>query len=424
MKKYTLTLIAATLLFVACRKEADYMPYVGESPKLAYSTYTEQFEYLWKTISTAYVFWDIDTVDWDATYTRLLPGFHSLDQKYKDSGFVRVTDLEPLYTSMFGSMIDHHMSVYVENLHPHASDPIPSRINVRPSSIEVPTRPYYIEDRSTEQAGIQAFLSTVEANYTVLAHESGTFAFYDAGLSSAVTLHYCLFRLPDGRVVPYLWQSMAALTPLMKGNGTPAGKALVENWLQAVCNSTNLAGIILDNRANRGGFQDDLDYLVGPFLNDRVAIFETRYKEGPGRLEYSAWCPYYQSPNTDYHRDIAAEGIPYVILTSVNTVSMGEIEPLTAKAVIPTTHVMGERTWGGTCPLQPNAVDLSYNAPYGDGDNLKGHYIYSSTFGTRIGGQRLEGIGCVPDDVINRKDDPSQSFKPLLDAALTYIQNH
>ena len=424
MKKYVLLAVAATLMMTSCRKDADYMPYVGESPKLAYSTYTEQFEYLWKTISTAYVFWDIDTVDWDATYTRLLPGFEALDQKYKDSGFVRATDLEPLYTSMFGSMIDHHMTVYVENLHPHSSESYPCRVRISPASIEVPTRPYYLEDRSTEQTGIQAFLSTVEANYTVLAHESGTFDFSDAGLSSSVTLHYCLFRLPDGRVVPYLWQSMAALTPLMKDKSTPAGKAVVEHWLQAICNSTNLAGIILDNRANRGGFQDDLDYLIGPFLNERVAIFETRYKEGPGRLEYSAWCPYYQSPNPDYHRDIAAESIPYVILTSVNTVSMGELEPLTAREVIPTTRVMGERSWGGTCPLQPNAVDLSYNAPYGDGTNVLGHYVYSSTFGTRINGQRLEGIGCVPDEVMNRKDDPYQSFKPLLDAALNYIQSH
>ena len=118
MKKYILLAVAATLMMTSCRKDADYMPYVGESPKLAYSTYTEQFEYLWKTISTAYVFWDIDTVDWDATYTRLLPGFEALDQKYKDSGFVRATDLEPLYTSMFGSMIDHHMSTDVGDSHP------------------------------------------------------------------------------------------------------------------------------------------------------------------------------------------------------------------------------------------------------------------------------------------------------------------
>jgi hypothetical protein len=424
MKKYVLIAVAATLMMISCRKDADYMPYVGESPKLAYSTYTEQFEYLWKTISTAYVFWDIDTVDSDATYTRLLPGFKALDQKYEDSGFVRATDLEPLYTSMFGSMIDHHMTVYVENLHPHSSETYPSRVIISPASIEVPKRSYYLEDRSTEQAGIQTFLSTVEANYTVLAHESGTFVFTDAGMSSSVTLHYCLFQLPDGRVVPYLWQSMAALTPLMNEKSTPAGKALIEHWLQAICDRNDLAGIILDNRANRGGFQDDLDYLIGPFVNESVTILETRYKEGPGRLEYSAWCPYYQNPNPYYHRDIAAENIPYVILTSVNTVSMGEIEPLTAREVITTTHVMGERSWGGTCPLQTNSVDLNYNAPYGDGTNALGHYIYSSTFGTRINGQRLEGIGCVPDEVINRKDDPTHSFKKLLDTALNYIQNH
>ncbi len=424
MKKYILIISVSTLLVVSCRKEADYIPYVGESPKLAYNTYAEQFEYLWKVMSTAYVFWDIDTVDWDAIYDRLLPQFKDLDGKYQDSGFVRNSDFEPLYASMFGSLIDHHMRVYVENLHPHPSETYPSIIYINPANIEVPTRPYYFEDRNTEQDGIKAFLKTIESNYTVAVHDSGTFAFDDAGMSATVTLHYCLFRLSDGRVVPYLWQSMAALTPLMKGKGTPAGKVLIEKWLHTICDSANLAGIILDNRANRGGYQDDLDYLVGTFLNARATIFETCYKEGPGRLEYSAWCPYYQDPNPTFHRDITAEDIPYVILTSVNSVSMGELEPLTARAVLPTTHIMGERTWGGTCPLQPDCENLNYNAPFGDSYDHRGHYIYSSTFATRIGGRRLESIGCEPDEVFNRKDAPSQSFKPLLDAALNYIQSH
>ncbi len=427
MKKTAYLLVLSSsllLLFSSCRKDADYMPYPGEPSKLAYNTYTEQFEHLWKVMSTAYVFWDIDTVDWDATHNRLLPLFRDLDGKYQDSGFVRTSDFEPLYANMFGSMIDHHMTVYVENLHPHPSETYPSIIKINPASLEVPTRPYYIENRNTEQSGIKAFLKTIESNYTVIDRDSGTFAFNDAGLSASVTLHYCLFRLADGRVVPYLWQSMAALTPLMKGKGTPGGKELIEKWLHTICDSANLAGIILDNRTNRGGYQDDLDYLIGTFLNHRETIFETRYKEGPGRIEYSAWCPYYQDPNPTFHRDITAENIPYVILTNVNSVSMGEIEPLVARAVLPTAHIMGERTWGGTCPLQPDQEDLNYNAPFGDGENHRGHYVYSSTFACRIGGRQLESIGCEPDEVFNRKDAPAQSFAALLDAALNYIKNH
>ena len=53
--------IAAIIVLVgsSCRKEADYMPYIGENGQLAYNTYTEQFDYLWKVLSTGYVFWDV-----------------------------------------------------------------------------------------------------------------------------------------------------------------------------------------------------------------------------------------------------------------------------------------------------------------------------------------------------------------------------
>ena len=38
MKRYIILTVAATMLFAACRKEADYIPYTGENSKLAYST--------------------------------------------------------------------------------------------------------------------------------------------------------------------------------------------------------------------------------------------------------------------------------------------------------------------------------------------------------------------------------------------------
>ena len=63
------------------------MPYIGENGQLAYSTYTEQFDYLWRVLSTGYVFWDVDTTDWDAMYERYLPAFQELDEKYERQGF-------------------------------------------------------------------------------------------------------------------------------------------------------------------------------------------------------------------------------------------------------------------------------------------------------------------------------------------------
>lgn len=427
MKRIILSLSVLVLLLCSCRKESDYVPYIGESHKLAYNTYAEQFTFLWKSISTGYVFWDVDTTDWDAVYTRFLPRFQELDRRYADSANVTSQDLNDLYTQIFGGMTDHHMLVVVQNIHPHPDDMGVPAV-VRPGAAETSTRDYYIESHVTEKVNIANFLDSISNyGYTIEAHESGTFSFYEEAITSNVTYHYILFRLPDGRLVPYLWQSMAAFTPIIRslGQNTSAGYGaiLLDHWLKAITQTprNQLAGIILDNRANSGGFQDDLDYLIGPFLNQTTEVMKTRYKEGPGRHEYSPWTPYYIYPIKNYHRDITAEGIPYVILCDLNSISMGEIEPLCASSVLPTVYTIGERTYGANGPLQPYTdINLNYGGPFGDGSSYRGHYVYTSTFEAQIDGMVTEGIGHNPDLVIHRKDHQG-SFKPQLDAAFDYI---
>ena len=421
MKKIITIAAILVLVFTSCRKEADYMPYIGENGKLAYSTYTEQFDYLWRVLSTGYVFWDVDTTDWDAMYERYLPAFQELDEKYERQGFVPTEDLQTLYTGLVSGLVDHHLTFRVRNLHP-APDDQSSAVSVTPYALEIPTRDYYYESAGEENQRIQYFLQNIENQYTVETHESCVA--YEPNLGMSVVYHYILFRLSDGRKVPYLWQSSAGIMPIMLQNGE--GAQLLDHYFRAITETPReqLAGIILDNRCNRGGYQDDLDYLVGSYLNQKTEIMKTRYKEGPGRLEHSPWTPYYIFPNTRYHRDITAENIPYVILCDINSVSMGEIEPMTIKAVLPTAHTIGERTHGGTGPLQPtNCIDLNYGGPFGTSNLSVGHYVYTSTFEAQISGKVWEGIGHTPDEIVLRKNY-NGDFKPQLDAAIQYITGY
>ena len=418
MKKIIIILAAIVLVFTSCRKEADYMPYIGENGQLAYSTYTEQFDYLWRVLSTGYVFWDVDTTDWDAMYERYLPAFQELDEKYERQGFVPTEELQTLYTGLVSGLVDHHLTFRVRNLHP-APDDQNAAVSVTPYALEIPTRDYYYESAGEENQGIQIFLQNIENQYTVETHESCIA--YEPNLGMSVVYHYILFRLSDGRKVPYLWQSSAGIMPIMLQNGE--GAQLLDHYFRAITETPReqLAGIILDNRCNRGGYQDDLDFLIGNYLNEKTEIMKTRYKEGPGRLEHSPWTPYYIFPNTRYHRDITAENIPYVILCDINSVSMGEIEPMTIKAVLPTAHTIGERTHGGTGPLQPaNCIDLNYGGPFGTSNLSEGHYVYTSTFEAQISGKVWEGIGHTPDEIVLRKDY-NGDLKPQLDAAFEYI---
>ena len=421
MKRNIILLALIALIFSGCRKEADYHPYIGETDQLAYDNYATQFEHLWKCISTGYVFWDVDKTDWDAVYNEYMPKFIALDTKHEAGQDVTLNDLDTLYRGVFGGMIDHHMKVYVKNLFPSATDN-DTYLTVQPGNMEVMKRDYYIESRAEEQEHLLDFLDGMDAEYDIEVHESATALVVE--LNHSVTYHYFLIKLADGRKIPYLWQSMAALTPVLRDPASPAHD-LLDHWMKAITEMPReqLAGIILDNRANSGGYQDDLDYLIGSFINEKTEILRTRYKEGPGRFEHSVWTPYYIYPQSKYHRDITAENIPYVVICDINSVSMGEIEPMTIRAVLPTSYIIGEPTFGGTGPLQPaTSIDLNYGGPFGN-INTMSHYVYTSSFESLIGGTVPEGIGLTPDQVVLRKDH-NGDFKPQLDAAIEYIKNY
>ena len=426
MKRNIIILTLVALFFTGCRKEADYFPYLGEESNLAYNSYASQFDYLWKCISMGYVFWDIEKTDWDAVYEDLMPQFEALDARHEAGGDVTLDDLHTLYSRALGGMVDHHMTVMIKNIHPSPNDTRPF-IAFQPGQTEVASRDYFIESVFDEKVSMRAFLDGIDGQYSLAVHQSATVL--SPALGDSVTYHYCLINLPDGRQIPYLWQSGASLMSILPTLGsaaeTAAAAAVVNSWFTAVTTipPAQLAGIILDNRANGGGETMDLNIIVGSFLNEKAVWGENRTKEGPGRLEHTAWVPTYVfHDKTPYHRDLTAENIPYVVLCDINSISMGEIEPSVIKTLLPTSYIIGERTCGATGSLMPTTtIDLTYGGPFGDITKMN-HYVYTSTMECRIGGVNREGVGLVPDKIVNRKDYGGD-FKPQLDEAIQYIQS-
>lgn len=131
-------------------------------------------------------------------------------------------------------------------------------VYIEPGQLEVESRDYYIEHRNDEQMKLDSFLNNIEQHYDIAVHETASVEI--PVLEGSVIYHYCLINLPDGRKIPYLWQSRAALTPIMKAPVSAASN-LIDHWLTAIAKTPReqLAGIILDNRANSGGYQDDME---------------------------------------------------------------------------------------------------------------------------------------------------------------------
>lgn len=418
MKRNIIVLAIITLIFSGCRKEEDYHPYIGEYSQLAYDSYASQFEYIWKCVSTGYVFWDIEKIDWDVVYGEYMPKFEALDARHLAGEAVMTSEILELYTAAMGGLIDHHMEIKVKNLFPTANEEDPVAV-INPAKIELQTRDYYIEDYTSSAGQLMTSFMSYGSMYEIEDAEMATFL-------NQIYYFYCMIKLPDGRKIPYLWQSQANLTNVLKFLGAPdpygAAATLVDRWFTTIQNTPReeLAGFILDNRCNSGGNVADLDYIVGAFVNTPTEVFLTRYKEGPGRLEHSAWLPLVVNPSSKYHRDITAENIPFVILCDMYSISMGELEPLAVRNVLPTSYLIGERTYGATGPLFSN-VDFCYSGPFGD-INTMNHYVYTASFESMVDGKILEGYGITPDKVVNRKDH-NNDYKSQLVAAIEYIQS-
>lgn len=433
-KAFTLAFILV-ITISSCRKESFPYIYYNETSKLAYGNYAEQFDLIWKNISTGYVFWDIDDTPWDQVYEDCMPQFEELDRLVAQGKTVQDSILLKIYKSAMGNMSDHHMKVIIKNLHPAEGNE--GFISVRPGHIAVESRPEYIESRADAKNHLKEFLQDVEGEYInaggakVIEHQQITYDLNPNGpdMVAGLTFSYNLFLLPDGRVVPYLWQSNSAITPAMLHLGENGdegiGATILDNYFSTIATTPKdkLAGFVLDNRANGGGYQDDLDYLIGSYINEEVVMFRTRYKEGPGRLEYSVWTDYKQAPFPKYHRDILADDIPFVILTDILSASMGEVEPICARIVLPTNYIIGETTFGATGPLQAELTNLNYGGSFGSSDLTMGHYVYTSDFETSFKGQILEGKGISPDLEVVRKSNGG-SFKPAIDVALQYIAEY
>ena len=227
MKRLVIILALAALVFSGCRKEADYHPYIGETGDLAYNSYSSQFDYLWKCMSTGYVFWDVDETDWDAVYVEYMPKFQALDKKHESGQDVTLAELETLYKGVIGGLKDHHFYFMIKNLFPSPNDTV-SDFYIEPGQLEVERRDYYIEPRADEQMELDSFLSNIEQHYDIAEHETASVEI--PVLEGSVIYHYCLIQLPDGRKIPCLWQSMAALTPILKAPESDASN-LLDHWL-------------------------------------------------------------------------------------------------------------------------------------------------------------------------------------------------
>ena len=406
MKQKLLYIAIIATLVAGCRPKGDVYFDPNDPMNMQYTTYAEQFDAIWRGMNTHYMFWSEDSTDWDAVYKEMLPRFQELDTAYAANGSTPDSaTFAGLYTEMTSTLRDHHLTMQVRDVHTNA------RYAFFPGLDEVRQRDYVTgQDYSFEglQTAINGFVSSGLLSSGTWGEMDGQHNFFGV-------------RNVDEKKIAYLWLSNFQMGEALDKEPATAGDSLyiqnIRGWLDLCLNDSNLLGIILDTRCNEGGNMSDLNKVVAPFIGQPLRYADVRYKEGSGRYEYTDWIPaIIDTLPAAERRDIAADNIPYVVLSNAMSISMGEISAAAIKQ-LPTGCMIGERTFGAHGQIYPYPT-LLHDGSFGDEAGL--HYVYTSSVQTRFTGEdMLEGIGIEPDKSILQVES---GYLGATEKAIDYIK--
>ncbi|RWZ85892.1 MAG: hypothetical protein EO766_15855 [Hydrotalea sp. AMD] len=360
LKYWFAFLVSCSLICnISCKKISP--PFADTTPK----TFSDVFEQYWNKMNVNYVYWDVDTTNWDNIYKKYKPLFAKLDLN-------NVADIKKsvsYFKEMTSTLIDAHYYIsFTQN-----------------SIIDSFAYPAYDRKKMSQTFHNPYSFYSVDTNYLDANFQLGIdYNFSFAGQPLAV-----LYGTINNSILYFSCNDFS----LSKAyNSTTANK------IQPVLNSffntlnnfpINIKGLIIDVRSNYGGDLSDLNFLAGRFIDKPLLFGYTQYKIGNGKLDYSAWIPSYVNPQANSKSLI----VPIIILADNVSASLSEAVVMAIKAMSNSTFV-GETTFGATGPI------ISDNNVYNDGSFTVPNFMNVQTSLAKfkyIDGKIYEGTGFSPD---------------------------
>ena len=360
--KYLLPVVIAILFFASCRKDIKNVEvpenYIGNS-------FTEVFDAFWNGMNSNYVFWSLETTtDWDKMYQTYRPKFAAMDITKDDD----IRKSVQYFREMTANLHDSHYDI----------------------SFEAPITDSFV-DPSFERklnAGVlrQRFVFyDYDANY-YLDSASVVYGRDSVNTSDGDTTEAIAGTI--GGNILYLGFNQFSLKNSYDG-GDNGVKTVLQYFIDYLHNPpADFKGVVIDVRGNGGGSINDLNFLVGNMISEKLIIGSSRNKNGNGRLDYSPWADAIVTPQAG----AKAVTVPVVALTDIWSISMSE---LTAMAIhtLPNGHTVGEKTWGANGPLTDNEI---LNGGQFSAANFLSVYTSSAMFRYKDG-KIYEGEGFPPD---------------------------
>src|SRR4051794_2107600 len=246
---WLLPVVLLILLVSSCTKD---IPNVNRPENYVDGTFSNVFEAFWNGMNNNYVFWDIDTTDWDAMYTRYQPVFAKMN--VNDANDVKKSI--NYFRLMTQGLIDSHynLSFLYNSVADSSITPSYGRKQdtIHPNFLYLSLLGHYIDRGYVE--GLDNVTDPGTRRYTV----AGT-------INNNILYFYCnIFELKSS----------------YNASNNNEIKQVLDYFFARLANPTGLKGVIIDVRGNPGGDVRDLNFLLGKMISTPLTFGYTRYKSG------------------------------------------------------------------------------------------------------------------------------------------------
>jgi hypothetical protein len=389
-----LGILCSFLALAGCRKTISSTPEATSYPG---DNYPDVFQSFWNGMNTNYVFWGVDTTNWDNMYKVYKPLFDQLT--VFDSA--HEAKAEQYFQQMTQGLIDSHYTL--DFVTGNSFSPAEYR--------KLLTDPNYFADSAFPVGVIDTLIPT-----KYLDHGSVVMGTDTVSLEGTATPFTAITGTLGGSVL-YLYFSNFAISQ------AGAHTQPVFNQFFGLLHryAASIKGIVIDLRGNGGGEIEDLDYLMGQMVTSQYTFGYTRYKNGVNRLDYSPWAPAVVKPWVGGSVNVTA---PIVVLGDHLSVSMSEITIMAIKALA-NGKFIGTRTWGANGPLTSSVYFDGGQFTIGGASWGPSGYMFvytSSSMFKYLNGDVYEGVG-VPPDIYARETNAAylNGDDLVLDAAEKYL---
>lgn len=314
--------ILGIILIFSCKKQNRVI-----IPNTNINSFESIFDSFWLKMNSNYVYWDIDTTNWDRVYTNYKPIFNDLD-------IHKISDVKKsvgLFKEITSGLIDYHFYINFLPLGINDSMVYPALIQKQNNSDFYTPYNYFQVDKNYMDKGYQLiFDNNYSRNGVPLTVLVGT-------IKSKIIYFNCnQFKLMRS----YLSNSPNTIKPA------------IDSFFKMVqYNSMGYNGIIIDVRSNQGGDLWDLNFLLSNFITTPLHYGYLQSKSNNNRLDFTPWLPSIINPSKKYISILPR----IIVLGDKNSASLSETTILAIKT-IPGSLFVGETTWGATGPVVDNDV--------------------------------------------------------------------